>query len=64
MFALHLMPHQLEAFRVLIVILAGAGLVFWRVAYKIIVAALVLCIVSGIAAFMFGFLEGMYHFLR
>jgi hypothetical protein len=64
MFALHLMPHQLEAFRVLIVILAGAGLVFWRVAYKIILGAVVLCIVLGIAAFMFGFLEGMYHFLR
>jgi hypothetical protein len=64
MFALHLMPHQLEAFRVLIVIVAGAGLVFWRIAYKIIIAAVVLFIVLGIAAFVFGFLEGMYHFIR
>jgi hypothetical protein len=64
MFALHLMPPQLEAFRVLIVILAGAGLVFWRVAYKIIIAAVVLFTVLGIAAFVFGFLAGLYHFLR
>jgi hypothetical protein len=57
-------PHQLEAFRVLIVMLGAAGLVFWRVTFKIIIGVVVIFIALGVAALAVGFLEGMYHFFR
>jgi hypothetical protein len=61
MFALHLVHHQLVAFRVLVGMLGIAGLIFWRTALKVIIAAAVILIVLMIAAFAFGFVQGLYH---
>jgi len=61
MFALHLVHHQLVEFRVLVGMLGIAGLIFWRTALKVIIAAAVILIVLMIAAFAFGFFQGVYH---
>jgi hypothetical protein len=63
MFALHAVPQQVEVFRVLVLILAAAGLVFWRVAFKIIVSIVIIFIALGAVAFALGFLGGMLHFI-
>jgi len=55
--------HQLEAFRVLVVLLAVAALIFWRVAFKIIIGAVVILMCLLVAAFALGFLQGMFHSL-
>jgi hypothetical protein len=64
MFALHVVPHHLGAFRALVVMLAAAGLIFWRTAFKIIIGTVIIFIALGVAAFALGFAEGMYHFIR
>jgi hypothetical protein len=51
------------AFRVLIGMLGVAGLIFWRAAIKIIIAAVVILILLMVAAFVLGFLQGMYDFI-
>ena len=56
-------PHHLEAFRALIVILGVAGLIFWRIAFKIIIGALIVLIAVLVGAFVFGFLQGIVHSL-
>lgn len=63
MLALQLVPQHLMAFRVLIGMLGVAGLIFWRAAIKIIIAAVVILILLMVAAFVLGFLQGMYHFI-
>ena len=54
-------PHQVEAFRILIAMLGLAGLIFWRIAFKIIVGALIVLIALLAVAFLLGFLQGTYH---
>jgi hypothetical protein len=56
-------PHHLELYRVLIVMLCIAGLIFWRAAVKIIIGALIILMVVLAAAFMLGFFQGLYHAL-
>jgi hypothetical protein len=61
MLALHAL---LDVFRVLIVGLGVAGLIFWRIAIKIIIAGVVILIALGVAAFVLGFAQGMYHVIK
>lgn len=64
MFALHLVHQQLVAFRILVGMLGIAGLIFWRTALKIIIVAAVILVVLMIAAFAFGFFQGVFQSLR
>src|SRR5262249_16279255 len=58
MFALHLVHHQLVEFRVLVGMLGIAGLIFWRTALKVIIAAAVLLLGFIISPFPFGCFRG------
>jgi hypothetical protein len=61
MLAFHFMPEgaSLLTFRVLVVALAIAGVIFWRVALRIIAVLFLLLLVSGAVAFIEGFLHGI-----
>jgi hypothetical protein len=61
MLALHFMSEglSLPPFRILIIALAIAGVIFWRVALQVIAVILILLLVSGAAAFIDGFLHGI-----
>lgn len=61
MLALHFISEGsfLPPFRILVVALAIAGVIFWRVALRVIAVLLILLLVSGAAAFIDGFLHGI-----
>lgn len=60
MLALHVISEGLLIpFRLLVIALAIAGLIFWRVAIKVIVSLLLLLLVFGAVAFIAGFLSGI-----
>jgi hypothetical protein len=58
--ALHLLSEGLLLpFRILVVALAGAGLIFWRVAIRVLAFLFLLLLVSGAVAFIDGFVHGI-----
>jgi hypothetical protein len=61
MLALHFISEGsfLHPLRILVIALAIAGVVFWRVALRVIAALLILLLVSGAVAFADGFLHGI-----
>ena len=60
MLALHVISEEhLLSFRILIIALAIAGVIFWRVALRIIAVLFLLLLVSGAMAFIDGFLHGI-----
>jgi len=52
------------AFRVLIVLLAGTGLIFWRAAFKVIMVVVAVLVALLIAAGAVGFFEGVHHVIK
>ncbi len=61
MFASHVVAagHLPAQIQLLIVLLAVAGVIFWRLALRIIVILFVLLLVSGAIAFADGFVHGI-----
>jgi hypothetical protein len=60
MLALHVISEGLLIpFRLLVIALAIAGLIFWRMAIRVIASLLLLLLVFGAVAFIAGFLSGI-----
>lgn len=60
MLALHVISEgRLLPFRVLVIALAIAGVIFWRVALRVIAVLFLLLLLSGTVAFVGGFLHGI-----
>ena len=60
MLALHVISEgRLLPFRVLVIALAIAGVIFWRVALRVIAVLFLLLLLSGAVAFVGGFLHGI-----
>jgi len=60
MLALHFTSEgSLLNFRILVIALAIAGFIFWRVALRVIAVLLLLFLVSGAMAFIYGFLHAI-----
>ena len=58
--ALHFLSEGLLLpFRILVVALAGAGFIFWRVAIRVLAFLFLLLLVSGAVAFIDGFVHGI-----
>jgi hypothetical protein len=61
MLALHFLSEgsSLPPLRILVIALAIAGVIFWRVALRVIAVLLILLLLSGAVAFIDGFLHGI-----
>ncbi len=61
MLALHFIPEGLilPPLRILVIALAIAGVIFWRVTLRVIAVLFILLLVSGAVAFFDGFLHGI-----
>ena len=59
MLASHLLAAGTLQFKVIVVLLAIAAVIFWRLALRIILILLVLLVVSGAVAFFEGFVHGI-----
>jgi len=59
MLALPAISAGLEFVRVIVIVLAIAGVIFWRVALRIIIILLVILVISGAVALIQGILHGI-----
>ena len=59
MLASHLVAAGVLPVKIIIVVLAIGGVIFWRLALRILVILLVLLVVSGAVAFFQGFVHGI-----
>jgi hypothetical protein len=58
--AFHLLTEGfLLPYRILVIALAAAGFIFWRVAFRVLVFLFLLLLVSGAVAFIDGFAHGI-----
>jgi hypothetical protein len=60
MLAVHVVSEGLLlSYRILVIALAIAGVIFWRVAFRVIAVLFLLLLVFGAVAFIDGFLHGI-----